>query len=334
MDVGKLTIPLFVGTILNWALLGSLFVQVCLYFLAFPKDQRFNKFVVIFAIILETLQTFGDTRNTIRSFGADWGNLNALDEVGWAWFSVPVLGSLIACIGQVFFAWRIHVIGNGTFFIPLLIGILALFELGAGIWTGILISRAGRFSRLSYDAMKPPVAWLSATAAVDIIIVAATVYYLLKARQPGFRGATYAAVNRIIKVTVETGIPCAIFAIIDLALFVKFNGNNYHLGTCIWLSKVYSNSILAILNSRMSIGHNSGSFEASVNISDMHFESRHSAVQPRVTLRLEGSTSVSDSSDGHTKSLHGGMRPTCGHSDLHSDGFDWGKESHQGGFAV
>lgn len=303
MDIGQLTIPLFVGTLVNWSLLGVLAVQVYLYFLAFPKDQRVNKLVVGFVIIAETLQTIGDTRNTIRTFGAGWGNLAALDEVGWAWFSVPVLGSTIGCVGQMFFAWRIYVIGGGTLVIPIVIGTITLFQWGAGIWTGVQISNAGRFSLLTFKSMKPPVAWLSATALADLIIVAATVYYLLRARQPGFRGATHAAVNRIIKVTIETGIPCAVFALIDLALFVKYNGNNYHLGTCIWISKVYSNSIMVILNSRMQIGHDA-IFQASVNMSDMVFQSRvagGAATIPHVTVQLatsrESFTEFSDHDD-------------------------------------
>lgn len=305
MDIGQLTIPLFVGTLVNWSLLGVLAVQVYLYFLAFPKDQRVNKLVVGFVIIAETLQTIGDTRNTIRTFGAGWGNLAALDEVGWAWFSVPVLGSTIGCVGQMFFAWRIYVIGGGTLVIPIVIGTITLFQWGAGIWTGVQISNAGRFSLLTFKSMKPPVAWLSATALADLIIVAATVYYLLRARQPGFRGATHAAVNRIIKVTIETGIPCAVFALIDLALFVKYNGNNYHLGTCIWISKVYSNSIMVILNSRMQIGHDA-IFRASVNMSDMVFQSRvagGAATTPHITVQL-AQESVTELSDHDDSSRH------------------------------
>ncbi|KAF7298403.1 hypothetical protein MKEN_01365000 [Mycena kentingensis (nom. inval.)] len=301
LNIGELTIPLFVGTVLNWALLGVLLVQVYLYFTAFPTDQRINRIVVLFAIIADGLQTFGDTRNTIRSFGTDWGNLAALDEVGLAWFSVPILGTSIACVGQLFFAWRIYIISNGAWYVPAVLVMLVVFEFGAGLWTGILIAKANHFSRLTFEALKPPVAWLSATAAADLIIVAATVYYLLRARQPGFRGATYVAVNRIIRVTIETGIPCAVFALIDLALFVAFNGNNIHLGTCIWLSKVYSNSILAILNSRMSITHGNRAFEGSVNnISEMAFSNGNtrSSIPPRVTLQLDvsrgtGTTSAS-----------------------------------------
>ncbi|KAJ7058685.1 hypothetical protein C8F01DRAFT_280966, partial [Mycena amicta] len=255
-NVGELTIPLFVGTVMNWALLGTLVVQTYIYYLAFPTDRLPNKLIVAFVVLAELLQTLGDSRDTVRTFGANWGNFASLDKVGWAWFSVPILGSTIGCVGQLFFAWRIHIIAaRKAWAVPIIIALITVFQFGAGIWTGVQIIQAKHFSALTFERMKAPVAWLSATALADLLIVAATIYYLLKARQPGFSGATNAAVSRIITVTIETGIPCAIFALIDLALFVKYNGNNFHLGTCIWLSKVYSNSILVILNSRANIGH-------------------------------------------------------------------------------
>nr|GAT54410.1 predicted protein [Mycena chlorophos] len=310
VPVGEIDqVDFWFGTLMNWFLLGALLVNGYFYFLAFAKDQRVNKIIVAFVlrVVAELLETFIDTRNTIGTFGADWGDMDELDRVGWAWFSVPVVGALIACLGQIFFAWRIHIIGNKTLVVPVVIGVLAVFEFGAGLWTGVLINRAGRYSLLTYEAMKPPVAWLSATAAVDLIIVSATIYYLLKARQPGFRGATYAAINRIIKVTVETGVPCAVFAMVDLALFVKYNGNNYHLGTCIWLSKVYSLSILIILNSRMSLTHDAGSFEASVNlnVSDLRFGTQPARVSgihsQRLTLQLRASSgTVTSESEANT----------------------------------
>ena len=95
---------------MNWALLGTLAVQVCkpvvprsitlrststavIYFLAFPNDHRSSKILVAAIVLAELLQTLGDSRDTIRMFGAGWGNPEFLDKVGWAWFSVPILGS-------------------------------------------------------------------------------------------------------------------------------------------------------------------------------------------------------------------------------------------------
>ncbi|KAJ6546850.1 hypothetical protein B0H19DRAFT_1379251 [Mycena capillaripes] len=255
IQMGKFTIPVLVGTLVNWALQGALFVQIYIYFLAFPKDKLFHKLVVVFIVVAEILQTLGDTKDAIRIFGDGYGNPEALELVGWAWFSTPIAGSIIACVGQLFFAWRIFVLSN-KLYIPALVAVVTLFQFGAGIWTGVLICRAKTFFQLQFYTLKPPAAWFSATALADLIIVVATAFYVRKrSTTPGFSGTTLSALSRILRVTVETGVLCAVFAIVDLSVFVTYSGNSYHLGVCIWLSKVYSNSIMVILNSRAHIGH-------------------------------------------------------------------------------
>ncbi|KAJ7278976.1 hypothetical protein C8J57DRAFT_1573970 [Mycena rebaudengoi] len=246
-DVAPLTIPIFVGTILNWWLFGALY----LYFIAFPADRIFMKILVVSILIAEILQTITDTRTSGDQFGAGWGNPSAIDEVGWAWFSVPVVGSIISGAGQNFFGYRIYVLSS-KLWIPAIIAILTVVQTGAGIWSGVQISLAKKFSLLHMKNMKTTIVWLSASALCDLIIVAATVLYLAKQRGPEIRRQTNATLSRIIKLTVETGFLCTFFALLNLALFVKYE-NNYHLAVCIPLSKVYSNSIILILNSRAHI---------------------------------------------------------------------------------
>ncbi|KAJ7651866.1 hypothetical protein B0H17DRAFT_1215121 [Mycena rosella] len=296
-EIGKLTIPLFIGTILNWALLGSLLVQVYVYFQAFPNGGRFSKILVIGVIVAELLQMLGSSQDTIRSFGAGWGDPEVLDDIGWAWFSVPILGSTIASAGQIFFAWRIHILGR-SLVIPALIVVVTAVQQGAGIWTGVEIVRAGRFSRLRFALLKPPVAWLAATALSDLIILAGIVFIIVKARQPGFRRSTDAVLSRIIQITVETGLLCAMFALIDLSLFIQYDGNNYHLAVCIWLSKVYSNSILVILNSRVHITHAPPPNGASRNrTSGIVFHSGGRGPSVQVAIETESRSTREDGSD-------------------------------------
>ncbi|KAJ6606008.1 hypothetical protein DFH09DRAFT_1119042 [Mycena vulgaris] len=153
VEIEKLTLPIFIGT-LNWTLFGILGVQVGIYFVAFPKDRTYSKILVLFVFLIEILATLTNTRDTVRLFGAGWGNRDVLDEVGWAWFSVPIIGSISAAVGQLFFAWRIYIIGK-TRYIPALILAITSVQLGAGIWSGIEICLARRFSDLQSSNLKP-----------------------------------------------------------------------------------------------------------------------------------------------------------------------------------
>lgn len=86
--------------------------------------------------------------------------------------------------------------------------------------------------------------WLGGTALCDVILAGSMIYYLHKS-QTGFR-ATTTLLSKFIRITVETGLTCATFAILDLALFLAFENNNYHLAPSIALSKIYANSLLVV----------------------------------------------------------------------------------------
>ncbi|KAJ7162808.1 hypothetical protein C8R46DRAFT_1280829 [Mycena filopes] len=273
IDIGQLTIPLFIGTMLNWAFLGVLVVQIYIYCVAFPRDRAVNKIIVGFVFLAEMLQTLGDSRNTVETFGSRWGDFEALDEVRLAWFSVPIVGSIVACVGQMFFAWRISIIGN-NWYIPSLIAAITAFQLGAGIWTGVDIVRAKRFSQLSSLRPAHRMAVRHSRLRPAHRLCHRLLHDAREAARP--KQVTTTALSRIIRVSAETGVLRAVFALLDLALFLAYNGNNYHLAVCTWLSKVYSNSVLMgfqILNSRAYIGHEIPADASRARMTDIVFQS-------------------------------------------------------------
>lgn len=112
---------------------------VDVYYMAFPKDKRISKTIVAVTYGLELLQTVLSTRDAFRNFGSGWGDMRDLDEVGWLWFSVPVLGSVgefdrprritihivtrtssVSCLAQSFYAWRVWVL-SGRWYISAII---------------------------------------------------------------------------------------------------------------------------------------------------------------------------------------------------------------------
>ncbi|KAJ7118657.1 hypothetical protein C8R43DRAFT_1077207 [Mycena crocata] len=295
--VEKLTLPMLIGTLLNWGLFGTLLVQTYIYFSAFPKDRRASKLLVAGVFALELIETAANTRDMIHIFGVGWGTMDALDDVGWAWFSVPVLGSVNACVGQLFFAWRIYIISHNIYLSGLVISI-SLVQLAAGVWTGINICLAKKFSLLQDHNLKATATWLAATALCDLVIVVSIVFYLVASRRREFR-KTNSILSRIIRVTVETGVVCALFALVDLYLFATYKGTNFHLALCIELGKIYSNSILLVLNSRARIRHTpeinplrssdivfeSGAFQS--GLPDSSSEPHHSMNHEIITKRDE-----------------------------------------------
>ncbi|THH28270.1 hypothetical protein EUX98_g5918 [Antrodiella citrinella] len=91
------------------------------------------------------------------------------------------------------------------------------------------------------------IVWLACSAVADTAITIALVWHLRRHRT-GFSG-TDDAVNRIIRLTVQTGLVTALCAIVDLVLFLA-SSSGFHLIFNLPLSKLYTNSLMSSLNSR------------------------------------------------------------------------------------
>lgn len=106
------------------------------------------KAVVVTVALLETIQLVLATRDAFRVFGSGWGNLSQWDVIGWQWFSVPAFvvistsqlsssarltrfaisltpfTNLVGSIAQVFYAWRIYILG-GKFWVPIIVVVVS-----------------------------------------------------------------------------------------------------------------------------------------------------------------------------------------------------------------
>ncbi|KAI0077527.1 hypothetical protein K474DRAFT_1707275 [Panus rudis PR-1116 ss-1] len=287
--IAQLTGPLLLGHFFNWGLFGALTVQCYIYYLAFPNDRPIPKTLVAFTYTIEVLQTVLSTRDAFRNFGTGWGNMIELDAVGWLWFSVPVLGSIISCTGQLFYAWRIWILSE-SYWISIVVILLSLTQCGTGIYSGALAHMIGEFSKVQERSFKTTAVWLGGTALCDIIIAASMIYYLHKSNT-GFRTTT-TLLSKFIRVTIETGLVCATFAILDMSLFIAFQQNNYHLAPSIPLSKLYSNSLLVVFNARVRIvgGRNPDTHPSAATLSVGSTNSRYQ--YPRSTYRKSGGNPI------------------------------------------
>jgi hypothetical protein len=57
------------------------------YYLAFPGDRIYHKALVTVLFLMQAFQTMASLFDGFRWFGRDYGNMNALDQVGLAWFA-------------------------------------------------------------------------------------------------------------------------------------------------------------------------------------------------------------------------------------------------------
>ncbi|KAJ7185995.1 hypothetical protein C8R46DRAFT_1062147 [Mycena filopes] len=229
-----------VGMFFNFALMGSLVVQVYHYYGAFPKDRIMTKSLVYTLFVLELTQTGIMSYFAYTVFGAGYGNLDVFEKSALEWFPVCILGSIIAGMVQLFYAYRLHAF-SGSRIAGGLVTFLALVQIGSGIGQGViskmLVDRSGLTSKPICVTI-----WLVSTALCDVLIAGFMSYYLKRGQ----------VLSTQMKSTIAQIVPItAVVAIVQLVVqHTKPVGNNYFETPSWTLGKLYSNNLLVLLNAR------------------------------------------------------------------------------------
>jgi len=126
---------------------------------------------------------------------------------------------------------------------------LSVFQAVSGIIFAAQVQILSDFSRVREIATTATL-WLGSEALCDLLITA-TVVTFLAVNVTGF-AQTDNLLSKLMKTTVEGGLATTGMTALHLVLFLASEGNNLHMISSIPLSKVYSITLLAMLNARRS----------------------------------------------------------------------------------
>ncbi|KAJ7473172.1 hypothetical protein B0H11DRAFT_2037485 [Mycena galericulata] len=284
--------PRLVGLLFNWGLLGVLTTQVYIYHVNFPKDRLTMKFLVYFVYLLDLAQTGSATYDAFQWFIYGFGNAPNLYLRYSGFLNIPLLGSTIGAIVQIFYGWRIWSFSRSRIIFGLVCAV-ALVQWSAGLITGYyMFMDASEMTKNQHYKSFSEVR-LAASAIVDVVIATSMTYFLFRRRGQAL-GPMNNFVNR--RLTVETGTISVVVALVDLVFFLKehnamMNSQTYAAGIhelCgVILCKIYSNIFLVLFNNRL------------VNLNQTLWHSTAedqvvSALEFRVGPRMQRSTTVGD----------------------------------------
>ncbi|KJA27688.1 hypothetical protein HYPSUDRAFT_868696 [Hypholoma sublateritium FD-334 SS-4] len=238
------------GVMVNWILFGILSMQFYLYYIAFPKDHRALKFIVCAQLLLETAQTGMFTHDIIQHFTLGYTDPAGLNEVGTLWLSITLVIGLIAFINQGFYCYRIGVLTKSKYAV-VLISMLSLAQLAAAIAITVQEQPVKMLTTLlSQNTTLTAIGiWGGCSLACNIVIAVIMTYHL-KTRDTGFQN-THNILIRLIILSIETGCVTALSTGIPLVLVYLPGPPPYYTAAGALVSKTYSNSMMAILNSRI-----------------------------------------------------------------------------------
>lgn len=251
-NLALLTGPLVLGYLWSYMFYGILIVQLYIYFLSFPKDNRYLKAYVWVMFIIETIFTVMTTIAAWNNFGPGFGDINTLIVIDWSWDPLPELNGFIACMAQSFYIWRIYMLTKNIW-IPAALETISLAQLAFAFYYGIKVGIEGRTVTALFELTPFISTWLAGAAACDILITITLVLVLRNARQKSSHSATTLKVTRVIRFSVETGMITSFMAIAELILWLTSHQINVHFIGFLVLGKLYSNTLVATLNSRAPI---------------------------------------------------------------------------------
>lgn len=237
---------MLLGTFFNVILYGISVTQTYLYWNNFSrKDAWYISSFVAFLFVADTVHTGFTLAYIYNCLINHFGDGDFLSRADWLFATDPALTGIIGGTVQIFFAWRVKIL-TGNIYLALTIVACSFASLLCGIATAIACGIVPAF--VDFLKFKSVVTiWLAASSVSDILITCTLVFHLRKHRS-GFT-STDSQVDRIIRLTVQTGLLTAIWAFADMILYL-LEPTAWHLMFNFALSKLYTNSLMSSLNSR------------------------------------------------------------------------------------
>jgi len=155
---------------------------------------------------------------------------------------------MIAMAVHSFFCWRIWALGKNVI-LPAIIVAISLAQCVSPFYTGVQSSLIADFSKLK-NLTSYIIIWLGGSALCDTMIAVSMTTFLVRASQSTRFQDTNTALNKLITLTIETGMITAFATMLEMILLLVYQHNNMHFIVCIALAKLYTNTLLATLNSR------------------------------------------------------------------------------------
>ncbi|KAF9021389.1 hypothetical protein BDZ89DRAFT_1115966 [Hymenopellis radicata] len=238
--------PMFIGLMFNFILLGIIMTQLYIYLKTYKRRDKLWMKVFVFVLLIANLA------NSVF-IGVDlylalinhFDDVKYLQNATWLFATDPALTGLISGGVQLFFAWRVKVLTSNWYLTTVVVA-TSMAGTVAGIAVAVEIRTTPAFVQFQ-QFQSVVIVWLVSSCVADLCITGILVWYLRR-HKTGFQGSDE-LVDRIIRLTIQTGLVTSICAIIDLIMFL-LNPAGLHLIFNFPLCKLYTTTLMSSLNSR------------------------------------------------------------------------------------
>ncbi|KAJ7176114.1 hypothetical protein C8R43DRAFT_975024 [Mycena crocata] len=240
-DVHLLFGPMLIGVFFNMMVLIA---QQLTYFKTSGRDPLYMKIFVWVIFFIEVANSAFDISYMYEPLILHYGAFP--DNLPTVFMTQPLCIILVGLPIQMFFIWRIRKL-TGSNILPAIIMLFALAAAGGGLATSLRVPGTKHFSKIP-NLFRSAEVWLISEAITDLLI-AASLSIALQRSKTGF-ALTDTVVDKIIRMTVQTGMITALFSILDMVSFLTITDATLNFMWNIPISKLYSNALLSTLNAR------------------------------------------------------------------------------------
>ncbi|KAG1719875.1 hypothetical protein EDB19DRAFT_1780539 [Suillus lakei] len=241
--------PAVVGSMIASYLFGCSTMQTYTYYKCFPGDRRIFQILVATVMMLTFAHTVCIMYWTWTVSVAGCENPKSVTIFSSSRDANLILTPLISTLVQMFFIYRLFKLsGNKT--VAAFCGILSILNL-AGTLVDAIKALGITTDRTAQNARN----WLTiltlvAAAVCDLVITIGLVYFLQRERRRSKVPQTHNIADRLTLWAIETGLATSMSAVLVIVFFCAMRST--FLWTAVYdvLADVYTNSLLAALNSR------------------------------------------------------------------------------------
>jgi len=280
---------MLIGVLFATFLQGMLTLQLYYYFDQFNNDHWSVKMLVLSVWSLDLIHLILVMHGLYHYTVTNWGNFAALPVSTWQLDSHVAVTGIVSFLCQGYFLKRLYVLSDKNWFIVIwpLLGAAASCALDLAITIKIIETPLfSEFARTTPEA----IGTFSLTALTDAVIALLLCFYL--ARQKTHFKQTQTLIRKVIKYTITTGLFTSVVAIISLITFVLKENTFVFFSTYFSLGSLYTNSLLASLNTRQSL--RSAAREADTAISLPQYRSRTGKSNPDPIQVMVSTTTMND----------------------------------------
>jgi hypothetical protein len=255
LDLNPTTGVLEIGILISGVLFGVVTTQVYVYHKNFPNDSLWLKLgLVDFMWLLELGHTMCIFHALYFYTILNYDNPKALVVAPVSLGISVVLHGIVTIMVQAYFTYRIYRFSPKPYLVPLFSCLLMVTQLLAVTTLSAEAIIVGQRSLIEYlDKWQ----WLLLTnlwlrVAADLTISVSLVIFLFKERNNAYK-STVLVVDKLIRWSIETGVVTSMLGIILVIVYLTAKENFAWLAMFMVLPKVFSNTLLANMNSRATL---------------------------------------------------------------------------------